>query len=308
MRSPTGTIATGAAILLLLALGTAVELPAAGPAPSAPAAPGEPPPPPPPPIALAVHGFLPERGSEFGRERITLSGSGFAPGIAVFVGDAPATIVDVRPDRVRVKTPKGSGSAAVRVVAADGKEARAERAYEYVAPWLAARLGRVGMGAGDREDVVLVNGRAGEEPDRVVTVRRGEPLEVSMRAPRSRESARYVLYCWAKDPGPAFLSYALRGMGALVCPTPFTRVMPNADATTPREPDMMITWNNTGNERWLGPGDVPSRAAPCTVFRRAQGPKRGEAYAFQGLVEDDGSEMSFGWSITNAVVVRTESP
>ncbi len=173
-------------------------------------------------------------------------------------------------------------------------------------PVLAARAGAVNERLGEREDVLFVNGRAGERPSREVRVGAREPIEVRMEPPSSRTSARFALYAWTGEPGAGTLALGHLDLGTFVFPAPPTRKLVNPALGADPEHRTFVVWNNSGNERWLGPPDLPSRPAPSTVVRRPRGLSRAKAATFtlQGIIEDDGSANPAGWSVTNAVVVR----
>jgi serine/threonine-protein kinase len=60
----------------------------------------------PPPLPPAVTRLVPSSGPAWGGTDVVLEGSGFAPGVAVSFGGAPATVVASSPTAVRVKTPE----------------------------------------------------------------------------------------------------------------------------------------------------------------------------------------------------------
>ncbi|MBI1852797.1 MAG: hypothetical protein HYR85_20850 [Planctomycetes bacterium] len=59
--------------------------------------------------------------------------------------------------------------------------------------------------------------------------------------------------------------------------------------------------------RVLGAPTAPSRPAPSSVFRIASAASP-ITLTLQGLIEDDASQSSSHWSVTNAIVLRVRVP
>lgn len=64
-----------------------------------------------------------------------------------------------------------------------------------------------------------------------------------------------------------------------------------------------VLFNNIGHVAVLGLPVLPSSAAPFE-FTVPRGVRRATTVALQGIIEDDGSAIPEGWSLTNAVVVE----
>ncbi|MBI1850555.1 MAG: PD40 domain-containing protein [Planctomycetes bacterium] len=237
----------------------------------------------------------PSLGSESGGELVHLSGSDFTTieDTAVTFGGQLATIVQISPDRILVRTPPGSG--VVDVVVANRYGASVRRgAFSYVAPELAARYGNVNVALGDREDVLLLNALSGDAVIRELRFRVGQALSLVMAPPSSRSTARFVLYAWQSFPNADSLVALRGGGGYLVFPPPFS----------PRTPQPIAVWNNLGHARTLGAATLPSHAAPSIVVSMPGGAPRPARVTFQGLIEDAGSGVPQGVSVTNALLVR----
>lgn len=203
-------------------------------------------------------------------------------------------MVDAGGGRIRVRTPLGSGAVDVRVFA-DRGESRIRGAYEYLDATVAARHGNVGVGAGVREDVLFVNGSAGDARLRALDLSIREPIAIEMSAPSSRIKANYALYLWRGEPTSATLTDTLFGVGLTVFPTPLS----GGGGSRPR-----VVWNNIpGTENSLGAPSLESAAAPATVFTSERGSRRPATFTLQGFVRDDASGIEEGLSVTNAIVV-----
>ena len=237
----------------------------------------------------------PSVGSETGGELVHMSGSDFTTleDTAVTFGGELATIIQITPDRMLVRSPPGSG--VVDVVVANRYGASVRRgAYSYAAPELAARYGNVNVALGDREDVLLLNALSGDPVTRELRIPVGPALSLVMAPPSSRATARFVLYAWQSFPNADSL-VTLRGDGGyLVFPPPFSR----------RAPQPFAVWNNFGHAGTLGAATLPSHAAPAIVVSMPGGAPRPAHVTFQGLIEDDGSGVPQGVSVTNALLVR----
>jgi len=211
--------------------------------------------------------------------------------------DSTASNIPSRPrGRTQTRFP-GTGGADV-AVAGPGGVARLDGAYEYVAPWIAARFGNVNAALGDRDDVLTVNGSAGDL-SREVRVGAGRAITVAMDAPSSLATAPFSLYAWIGEPGAATLSAQPFGLGEAVFSTPLSGGSP--------APSVM--WNNfasgPGRER-LGVPGRPSVRAPSVVIDRPAGLPGRATVTLQGFVRDSGAFHPRGLSLTNAVILRIE--
>lgn len=249
---------------------------------------------------LAADGIFPDSGSEAGGDVARIPGFGFpadAGSVAVAFGGVPATVISATPFELRVRTPAGTGTVDVTVSVPSGCASLARR-FTYVDPAVAARFGNVNLGVGDRENVVLVNGRAGNLR-REAVLSAADPFRLEVLAPSSRASAKFVLYVWAGIPGAANVSPQPGGIGTMAFPTPMTFGMP---APQPRK-----IWNSIGIESVLGAPSFPSPVASAVLLARPPGALPVPlAATFQGIVQDAGSLIRQKYSVTNAVVLRVE--
>src|SRR5262249_3652563 len=107
----------------------------------------------------------------------------------------------------------------------------------------------------------------------------------------SRTRARFALWGWIAEPGPAAATLP-RGIGSMALAPPFAggRLVPNA------------TWNNF--DARLGAPTRASLPAPSIAFDRATGARNPATVVLQGLIEDDASSTPDHVSVTNAIVLR----
>jgi hypothetical protein len=166
-----------------------------------------------------------------------------------------------------------------------------ENGFTYVAPTLAARWGNVNAWFGDRDDVLFVNASAGDPLTREVLAAVGQPIIGAATAPSSLPQARFALYAWLREPNASTLTPLPRDLGAMVIAPPFLGRTPP------------VIWNNLGYRRVLGAPTLPSRAAPSVVFR-SEGSSSPVTFTLQGFIEDAGSSIPEGISVTNALVVN----
>jgi Tol biopolymer transport system component len=245
-------------------------------------------------LAARVRRVSPSIGSEAGNDPVTIDGANFSNLVepVVLFGESAASVLEVAPSRIRVRTPAGTGVVSVTVQDVCGA-ATLEATYTYVAPELAARYGNVNAGRGDREDVLLVNASAGDPLARELRVATGQPIVSVMTAPSTLSQARFALYAWLRAPNASTLTPLPRDLGAMVIAPPFLGRTPP------------VVWNNLGYRRVLGAPTLPSRPAPAIVFR-SEGSARPITFTLQGFIEDGGSPIPEGISVTNAVIARIE--
>ncbi len=245
---------------------------------------------------LAVDQVLPATGSEAGGDLANVFGLGFTTiqDTMVTIGGVAATVVAVSPTGAQVRTPAGTGTAAI-VVSNPAGCAIASAPYQYVSPAIAARFGNVNVGSGDRENVLTVNSSFGDA-SREIFVNRGEFLSMDMANPSSLPVARWVLYAWLGIPVAGNLSPHPQGLGSTVFPTPVTGGSP---------PPVKI-WNNFGFRPILGTPNFPSSPAPSNVFRRPGGAPIQITATFQGFIQDSGSQIPQSVSITNALILHIQ--
>jgi IPT/TIG domain-containing protein/galactose oxidase-like protein len=244
-----------------------------------------------PPVLTALN---PTRGGEGGGDWVQIDGSGFTDDtdMRAYFADGLATIVEVAPDHVSVRTPPGSGTADVRLVSGFG-EATLAGAFTYVPAYLAARFGTVNRRGGPAENVLVVNGSFGDD-DRNLSVAVNSPLTIFMSVPSSRTDSHYVLYAWRGIPGPSNVTTMPRHLGYMVFPTPFAGTTPQPRAI----------WNNLGHTALLGSPTFPSTPAPSVVMSRPGGLHAPIDVTLQGIIEDDASIVPEHVSITNAVLLH----
>jgi Tol biopolymer transport system component len=243
---------------------------------------------------LAITAIEPWLGSEEGGDLVYLVASDLAAigETDVWFGGVRASVSSIDGDRVTVRTPPGSGS--VEITLSNTYDAvTVEAAFRYVEPWIAARYGNVNAGAGLREDVLFVNAWSGEALSREMVLPAGQPIVAAVLPPSSRASARFAIYLWARAQTPGVRYVLPRGLGAMVLALPF------AGGSPP------VVWNNAGYRRALGAPTHDSRPAPSILFR-SSGLSAPITLALQGLIEDAGSEIPEGFSVTNAILARIE--
>jgi Tol biopolymer transport system component len=248
---------------------------------------------------LTVDGIYPDVGSETGGETARIPGFGFpdAASISVAFGGVPATVTSANPFEVRVRVPAGTGTVDVSLSTPTGC-ATVPRRFTYVDPATAARLGNVNLAFGDRENVVLVNGRAGNLR-REVLLGAADPFRLEVLSPSNRATAKFVLYVWAGIPDATNVSPQPGGIGTLAFPTPMTAGMPS--------PQPRKIWNSIGSESILGSPSFPSPVAPAVLLARPAGALPIPlAATFQGIIQDNGSLIRQRYSVTNAVILRVE--
>ncbi|MBI1851014.1 MAG: HYR domain-containing protein [Planctomycetes bacterium] len=244
---------------------------------------------------LTLERILPASGTQSGGDLVNIDGCRFTnvADTAVTIGGAAATVVAVATGRVQVRTPAGTGVADVRMTNSNGV-ATLVGAFTYVDPVIAARFGNVNVGLGDRENVLTINGTAGDAR-REIQVHVLQPFTVEMAAPSSVTPAPYTLYVWLGASRSDTLTPQPRGLGTMVFPTPLNRS---------RLPQPNRIFNNVGSPGRLGTPDYPSMPAPSVVFARPTGFTQLRTGTFQGFIQDDGSQIPQHFSITNAVVLQ----
>jgi cold shock CspA family protein len=235
---------------------------------------------------------VPAMGSGAGDEHVTIEGANLTDfgSTEVLFGDAAASIVDLEAQRIRVRTPPGGGVVGVTVRGSLGSTTL-ENAYSYVAPEQAARYGNVNVWLGDREDVLFVNASSGDPLTREVLMGTGQPIISAMTAPSTLPQSRFALYAWLREPNASTLTPLPRDLGFMVIAPPFLGRTPP------------VIWNNLGYRRVLGTPTLPSRPAPVVIFR-SEGTSTPITFTLQGFIEDGGSAIPEGVSVTNALVVH----
>ncbi len=245
-------------------------------------------------LVLRVDNVRPNTGSERGDDVIGIDGLNLSSVTRVTIGGQPATVIGATSNRLVARTPAGLGTADV-VVSNDADSLLQAGGFTYDNPALAARYGNVNVALGDREDVLLANAYRGDPLRREVPVETGRPILIAMANPSNRSAtSRFALYARVGEPDAGMLTLLPRGLGSMIFPPPFHGGHPVA------------IWNNAGYREILGTPTLPSSPAPSLVFTRPGGAMRPIAVALQGLIQDDGSQIPEGWSVTNAVILRIE--
>ncbi|MBI1851373.1 MAG: HYR domain-containing protein [Planctomycetes bacterium] len=244
---------------------------------------------------VTLTSVLPNTGTVLGGDLTNIFGCGFttAGDTTVRVGGVSASIVDVTSSHIRFRTPAGSGTADVEVTNSNGT-AVLPAAYTYVDATLAARFGNVNVARGDRENVLTVNGSTGNA-FREVSAPLLSPISAAMATPSSRVTARFAVYAWARFPNGGTMSVQPSGLGIMCLPTPLNH-------RTPPQPNTI--WNNIGFPFVIGQPTFPSSPAPTTFFNFSRGFGVSHVITFQGFIQDDGSQIPQGYSITNAVILH----
>ncbi len=163
---------------------------------------------------------------------------------------------------------------------------------------LECRRGNVNGAAGPVTDVLFVNGTTGTDPERIVTVDRSDPFEISVGAPPSRPlgPSPYVLYVDGGQPTRQSARTLPFLIGRTCMPTPLSGGSP------PRIANNFGRTGLLGRENWPGP---PTSPAPSVALRVSGGLMMhgGRSFFVQGLIVDTASR-SRRLAVTNGVGVR----
>ncbi|MBI1853222.1 MAG: PD40 domain-containing protein [Planctomycetes bacterium] len=242
-------------------------------------------------LPIVIDSVVPASGSEAGGDLVHVFGHAISSPVDVRFGGLPATILNVTETAIDVRTPPGSG--VVDVTASVGTTSTtATLAYAYVAPELSARYGTVGVGQGDRETVLLVNGIGGDPLTREIVVHSRIEISVVMASPSSRSSARFAVFAWPGASDPTTIRVQPRGVGTMSFPT-------TLDVGTPQP----IAIGNNLDPR-IGVATIPTSPTPSLVARLPRGIRRPTTVTLQGFIQDSAAASSARVSVTNAMVVR----
>ena len=163
---------------------------------------------------------------------------------------------------------------------------------------VAACFGTVGAAHASLENVLFVNGDAGDAR-RVVHLATRERITIDMTASSAGPTpAPFALYLWTSPPDATTLAPQPHGLGVMTHSTPL-----DGSGTPPAR-----IWNNIGFPITLGSPDLPSSAAPSRIIDAPRGVSLELTLTLQGILRDDGSAASVPYSLTNAVVVRVRAP
>jgi len=162
----------------------------------------------------------------------------------------------------------------------------------------------VNRGCGAAENVLLLNGATGG-PGHVLSVATDEPLSLTIHEPNNRQfdgqPTNCCVYAWVGEPGEGDVVVVPKQLGTM-CYGPFV--------ITTKNPKRI--WNSIGIPSKLGvdnaPGDPP--VIPDTgVFELLDLPSglgQSLSATFQGFVEDNCSQGTVPFSVTNGLVVRIQ--
>ncbi len=244
---------------------------------------------------VSLGSVVPVDGSELGDNHINIFGSGFtaASDTTVLFGGIPGVVTDVIPGRVAVRTPPGVGVVDVEVSNCLGS-AILPSAFTYEDPAIAARFGNVNVGLGSREDVVFLNGSAGNA-ERIVDVAAGSPFFLDIVSPSNRLTATFCLWAWIGIPDDSTITSMPSDVGRVVYAPPFAGGAPQ------RIFNRILDF-----KAQLGCSDfVPPTPAPIQLFSRS-GRARPAIVTFHGIIRDSGSRIPEKYSVMNAVIFRNQ--
>jgi hypothetical protein len=236
---------------------------------------------------------LPADGTEDGNNHINIFGCGFNDpnNTMVFFGLNEAAVTFVALDHIGVRTPPGVPGVVDVMIMDSAGTIVLPQAYTYVERVVASRFGNVNVGAGDRENVLLINGGAGDA-ERIVDVAVDSPFMLEALVPSSRTTSRYAM--WA-TPGlsdeTTIVDFGF-DIGWIAMQPPFA-------GGNPRK-----TWNLLLHKQILGCSDFPSQPAP-TVFFNRPGRSRPVTVTFFGIIRDDAPRVG-EFSVMNSIALRIQ--
>lgn len=183
-----------------------------------------------------------------------------------------------------------NGDGAKDIVTFGRRSAIVHRNYTFLER---CRRGVVNEGTGSATDVLAVNGSFGFGPERKITLRPDEALEVFMDRAPADASSPFALYAWVDRPASRFVRKLPVRAGFSCFDTPVLH---------PDPPRLVRIWNNTGDAR-LGIPDLPSTPAPSMVVSAPSGIGFEVDLTLQGILRDSGAVSPKDVSATNAVLV-----
>jgi hypothetical protein len=207
---------------------------------------------------------------------------GFAPIGSYRVGGVPRQIL--------IEDLDVDGDLDIAVAAASGVSILYNRSF---IPHIDCRLGTVNALAGPPVDVLFVNGSAGFGRLRQLTVRPGDPFDISVLAPPSNPMgpAPITVWTWTKVPTRESVRRMPAGLGFIGNPTP---IIPG-DLPRPRH-----IANSIGFPRVLGRENWPQRPtdpAPVQLLSLSGLPRADFSFYIQGIIRD-----SFGPNGATAIM------
>lgn len=159
--------------------------------------------------------------------------------------------------------------------------------------------GTVNTGAGQRTDVLFVNGSAGNSL-REVAVMDGVEILATINKPPSGGNGRYVIHGNLGRPSELSVTPLPQNIGSTCFPVLLRDgATPDVVANSARNYDLV------GENVFFGtPTPIPSRA-PATIIQRTSDPNLppGTELSIQGAIFDPGSSVPRGVSITNMVTL-----
>ncbi len=189
-------------------------------------------------------------------------------------------------------TPFISVDSVIALVTDDGPRAMAQ-----------CGIGQVNLAAGDRTDVLFVNGTAGGEL-RTVPVGGGEQIWMALLKPPAGGGGRFVMHMNVGEPTSANVTQLPANIGT----TCFPVLLPGATPTS--------VWNNIGQTGLVGSSNffgspIPDPANAPTVFLQllngdATNLPVGTMVTLQGVIIDPQALSPRGVSATNAVLLSVE--
>ncbi len=175
---------------------------------------------------------------------------------------------------------------------------------ECESPVASCAVGAVDAGCGVAVEILAVNGQTGGET-RVVRIATSTPLAITLdEAPSRRcdgETSASCVYAWIGQPAAADVVPLPKNLGSM-CYGPFLTA-----TKSPRE-----TWNSIGLPMRLGTDDAPGPApvipdgGSFELVSLPSGLGTSITATFQGFVEDDCSQGTVPFSVTNGVTLVIE--
>lgn len=173
------------------------------------------------------------------------------------------------------------------------------RMFDLNPPSLACRAGNVNASAGPTADVLTINGSAGADAHRTVTVQPGQPLTVALAAPPGGPAApSYFAWAWRSSATNAqTLVIDSSTLGCVVNPTPYhIGLLP--------QPIRCLRGSGLSPDGCAGvPMPTSPKAAPWSLTL-PNGRPAPALLQIQGVIEDATATNGAGLSMTNAVFLR----
>ena len=162
-------------------------------------------------------------------------------------------------------------------------------------PEIVARFGSVNAASPEIEDVLFVNGTAGDATRTVRVPTRSRILVEVSPSSAGPNPAAFAMYAWIGDPSVDTLVLHPYRLGIVTHSTPLAGPPRNLPTRT---------WNNLGHEPRFGTPDAPSTPAPSILIDLVEGLPNPLRVTLQGFLLDNGTIADAPLSITNAVVIH----